>query len=122
MRTDILEFCLNQLSAVILFTVFCVCGIRLRRFSAKATLLAAAAAFSVIQLPQIMFPSFFLLSAETPPENISMHIIYWGLSICAQYLVLFSLTKKASEKTFAFSEAFLTILMFFGTIKAYSSV
>lgn len=45
MRTDILEFCLNQLSAIILFTVFCVCGIRLRRFSAKVTLLAAAAAF-----------------------------------------------------------------------------
>ena len=102
MRTDILEFCLNQLSAVILFTVFCVCGIRLRRFSAKATLLTAAAAFSVIQLPQIMFPSFFLLSAETPPENISMHIIYWGLSICAQYLVLFALTKREWLRTLFF--------------------
>ena len=102
MRTDILQFCLNQLSAIILFTVFCVCGIRLRRFSAKATLLAAAAAFSVIQLPQIMFPSFFLLSAETPPENISMHIIYWGLSICAQYLVLFALTKREWLRTLFF--------------------
>ena len=45
MRTDILEFCLNQLSAIILFTVFCVCGIRLRRFSAKVTLLAGGRFF-----------------------------------------------------------------------------
>ena len=111
MRTDILEFCLNQLSAVILFTVFCVCGIRLRRFSAKATLLTAAAAFSVIQLPQIMFPSFFLLSAETPPENISMHIIYWGLSICAQYLVLFALTKREWLRTLFFYSVWYCIFV-----------
>ena len=127
MRTDILEFCLNQLSAIILFTVFCVCGIRLRRFSAKVTLLAAAAAFSVIQLPQIMFPSFFLLSAETPPENISMHIIYWGLSICAQYLVLFALTKREWLRTLFFysvwdalTSVILSVLMA-GTQQVFSA-
>ena len=61
MRTDILQFCLNQLSAIILFTVFCVCGIRLRRFSAKVTLLAAAAAFCGVQLAQNMFSWVFFV-------------------------------------------------------------
>ena len=94
MNTDLIQSITQQAAVIIVNTIFFSTVIRPRRLSVPMTAFVAAAGFLLPALLQIFLSSFFTAGSASGLGGIIFHIIYWLISIAAQFLLFFVLAKR----------------------------